>query len=70
MASSELRSDGQAGKGYPTRILPHDLSLFFQGVDLAGQVRFHGGFFFGSDVRLPQESQCAQGHEHDSFPHR
>ena len=48
----------------------HDLRLFLHGVDLAGEVGLHRGFFFGSDFRLPQESEYAQGHEHDDFPHR
>src|SRR5260370_19601273 len=48
----------------------HDLRLFLHAVNLAGEVRLHGGFFFGSDFWLPQESECTQGHEHDDFPHR
>ena len=48
----------------------HDLRLFLHAVDLAGEIGLHRRFFFGSDFRLPQESEYTQGHEYDDFPHR
>ena len=48
----------------------HDLRLLLHAVDLAGQIGLHGGFFFGSDFGLCQESEYTQGHEYDDFPHR
>ncbi len=38
----------------------HDLRLLLHGVDLAGQIGFHGGFFFRRDLRclrLPERAE-------------
>ena len=51
----------------------HHLRLLLHGVDLAGQVGLHGGFFLGSDFGLRQEREYAgeytEGHEHGCLPH-
>ena len=48
----------------------HDLRLFLHGVDLAGKVGLHGGFFFRSGFRLSERRSGAQHHKEKGLSHR
>ena len=47
----------------------HDLRLLLHGVDLAGEVGLHGGFFIGGDLGLSQSAGGAEEQRESEFAH-
>ncbi len=50
-------------------LIDHDLRLLLHGVDLAGEVGLHGGFFIGGDFGLRQSAGGAEEQRESEFAH-